>query len=161
MTFFAGRCTSPAVIALLVRSRSISPVRRRERSRRKLPHRRRRRPPHASPPRRPGGEERLLISERTKSSLAVRKTTGATLGNPINIHEAGAIGRASQTAAADDYARNLLPVLRAVRNEGAITLGCNFERAHRAEDTDGSRCTMARLYRSNPFARVQRLEELQ
>jgi hypothetical protein len=34
-------------------------------------------------------KERRLISERTKAALAVRKATGATLGNPINIRQAG------------------------------------------------------------------------
>jgi DNA invertase Pin-like site-specific DNA recombinase len=65
-------------------------------------------------------KERRLISERTKAALAVRKATGATLGNPINIREA--VGRASQTATADDHARSLQPVLRAIRSEGAISL---------------------------------------
>jgi DNA invertase Pin-like site-specific DNA recombinase len=67
-------------------------------------------------------KERRLISERTKAALAVRKATGATLGNPMNIREAGDVGRAAQTATANDYARSLLPVLRAVRSEGAISL---------------------------------------
>ena len=67
-------------------------------------------------------KERRLISERTKAALAVRKAAGGRLGNPINIQQAGTIGRASQTVAADDYARSLLPVLRSVRNEGARTL---------------------------------------
>ena len=38
-------------------------------------------------------KERRLISERTKAALAVRKATGAKLGNPINVREAGDIGR--------------------------------------------------------------------
>jgi hypothetical protein len=41
-------------------------------------------------------KERRLISERTKAALAVRKATGATLGNPINIRQAGDVGRAAQ-----------------------------------------------------------------
>jgi DNA invertase Pin-like site-specific DNA recombinase len=67
-------------------------------------------------------KERRLISERTRAALAVRKAAGGRLGNPINIQQAGTIGQASQTAAADEYARTLLPVLRAVRSEGAISL---------------------------------------
>ena len=67
-------------------------------------------------------KERRLISDRTKAALAVRKASGSKLGNPINIGDAGMIGRASQAAAADEYARSLLPVLRSVRHEGAITL---------------------------------------
>ena len=67
-------------------------------------------------------KERRLISERTRAALAIRKASGGKLGNPINIREAGAMGRASLGAIADEHARNLLPVLRTVRNEGATTL---------------------------------------
>src|SRR6187200_2788888 len=67
-------------------------------------------------------KERRLISERTKAALAVRKASGSKLGNPINIREAGDLGRATLAAAADDHARSLLPVLRTVRNEGSSTL---------------------------------------
>src|SRR5687767_8976493 len=68
-------------------------------------------------------KERRLISERTKAALAVRKATGAKLGNLINVREAGDIGRISLIAAADDHARTLLPLLRALRSEGTITIG--------------------------------------
>jgi DNA invertase Pin-like site-specific DNA recombinase len=67
-------------------------------------------------------KERRLISERTKAALAIRKASGTRLGNPINIREAGQSGRASSVAEADEHARRLLPVLRAVRGEGATTL---------------------------------------
>src|SRR3979411_2069767 len=40
-------------------------------------------------------KERRLISDRTKAALAIRKASGGKLGNPINIREAGAMGRAS------------------------------------------------------------------
>ena len=40
-------------------------------------------------------KERRLISERTKAALAIRKATGSKLGNPINIREAGDMGRAT------------------------------------------------------------------
>ena len=43
-------------------------------------------------------KERRLISERTKAALAIRKASGSKLGNPTNIHEAGALGRASLVA---------------------------------------------------------------
>jgi DNA invertase Pin-like site-specific DNA recombinase len=67
-------------------------------------------------------KERRLISERTKAALAVRKASGSKLGNPINIREAGDMGRATLLAAANHHALNLLPTLRAIRNGGAITL---------------------------------------
>jgi DNA invertase Pin-like site-specific DNA recombinase len=68
-------------------------------------------------------KERRLISERTKAALAIRKAAGGKLGNPTNIHQAGEIGRASLVSAADEQARNLLPVLRMLRAEGTISIG--------------------------------------
>jgi hypothetical protein len=73
--------------------------------------------------------ERRLISDQTKAALAVRKATGAKLGNPINIRAAGDRGRAAAIAAADDYARGLLPVLRAVRAEGSTSIGAVLARS--------------------------------
>jgi DNA invertase Pin-like site-specific DNA recombinase len=57
-------------------------------------------------------KERRLISERTKAALAVRKAAGARLRNPVNIRDAGNIGRVTLAAAADEYAQGLLPILR-------------------------------------------------
>jgi DNA invertase Pin-like site-specific DNA recombinase len=37
-------------------------------------------------------KERRLIGERTRAALAARKEGGATLGNPSNLNEAGALG---------------------------------------------------------------------
>src|SRR5947209_5632366 len=68
-------------------------------------------------------KERRLISERTKAALAISKASGSKLGNPSNIREAGDRGRATLAAAADDHARSLLPLIRTVKAEGAITLG--------------------------------------
>ena len=67
-------------------------------------------------------KERRLISERTKAALAVRKANGGRLGNPTNIREAGEIGRAALTAAADDHARSLLQALRSIQAGGATSL---------------------------------------
>jgi DNA invertase Pin-like site-specific DNA recombinase len=69
-------------------------------------------------------KERRLISERTKAALAVRKATGAKLGNSVNIREAGGIGRTVVVRSADEHARGLLPLLRALRAEGAIYDRC-------------------------------------
>ena len=68
-------------------------------------------------------KERRLISERTKAALAVKRASGARLGNPSNIVAAGDIGRAAAVAAADENARRMLPVLKALRTEGTITIG--------------------------------------
>jgi DNA invertase Pin-like site-specific DNA recombinase len=67
-------------------------------------------------------KERRLISERTKSALAAKKASGAKLGNPRNIALAGATGRAAQTAAADQFAAGLLPIVNAIRATGATSL---------------------------------------
>jgi len=105
-------------------------------------------------------KERRLISERTKAALAVRKASGSALGNPINIQEAGTIGRASPTAAANDYPRSLLPVLRAVRNEGAITLAAisNALTARKIPTIRGARWHVSRV--AALLARAHKLEEL-
>ena len=67
-------------------------------------------------------KERRLISERTKAALAAKKAAGATLGNPVNLAEAGSLGRVTLVESANDFAHLLAPVLRAIRTEGAITL---------------------------------------
>jgi DNA invertase Pin-like site-specific DNA recombinase len=68
-------------------------------------------------------KERRLISERTRAALAVRKASGARLGNPTNIAMAGEAGRASSIACADEFAAKLAPVLRAIRAGGAKGFG--------------------------------------
>src|SRR5689334_21277405 len=67
-------------------------------------------------------KERRLIAERTKAALAAKKSQGTILGNRSNLDQAGDVGRAALIAAADDFAQQLAPVLRAVRSEGATTL---------------------------------------
>jgi DNA invertase Pin-like site-specific DNA recombinase len=67
-------------------------------------------------------KERRLISERTKAALSAKKVNGGKLGNPRNIASAGAIGRAAQVAAADQFVAALAPVVAAIRNTGATTL---------------------------------------
>ncbi len=68
-------------------------------------------------------KERRLISERTKAALAIRKAAGGKLGNPTSIRQAGNIGRATLISAADDHARDLLPLLRSLKAEGTISIG--------------------------------------
>jgi DNA invertase Pin-like site-specific DNA recombinase len=67
-------------------------------------------------------KERRLISERTKAALAARKANGRRLGNPRNIAEAGRLGRKVQIAVADEFTRNVLPVIDALRHSGIVTL---------------------------------------
>jgi DNA invertase Pin-like site-specific DNA recombinase len=66
--------------------------------------------------------ERRLISERTKAALVAKNAAGAALGNPVNLAEAGYLGRVTLIESADDLAHSPAPVLRAVRSEGATTL---------------------------------------
>jgi hypothetical protein len=67
-------------------------------------------------------KERRLISERTRAALAAKRVGGARLGNPTNITSAGALGRSIQVAAADEFVTGLMPVIEAVRRNGAHTL---------------------------------------
>src|SRR5690349_22016596 len=67
-------------------------------------------------------KERRLIAERTKAALAVRKASGARLGNPSNIVRAGELGRSVQTAEADEFVASLLSIIQAIRSTGAVTL---------------------------------------
>ena len=103
-------------------------------------------------------KERRLISERTKAALAVRKASGTKLGNPINIREAGEIGRTALANVADDHARSLLPVLRALRAEGTITIGAITRSLNerRIPTPRGSRWHVSSV--ANLLARAQKLE---
>jgi DNA invertase Pin-like site-specific DNA recombinase len=67
-------------------------------------------------------KERRLISERTTAALQAKKAGGAKLGNPINLRVAGSIGRLAQAQAADEFARNLMPLIQAIRKGGANSL---------------------------------------
>jgi DNA invertase Pin-like site-specific DNA recombinase len=103
-------------------------------------------------------KERRLISERTRAALAIRKASGTKLGNPSNIRQAGESGRSSLINAADDHARGLLPLLRTLRAEGAITIGavtrCLNER--KIPTARGSRWYVSSV--ANLLARAQKLE---
>jgi DNA invertase Pin-like site-specific DNA recombinase len=67
-------------------------------------------------------KERRLIAERTKAALAAKKAAGASLGNLRNLAQAGSIGRTALMDAADEFASGLLPVIQAIRANGALTL---------------------------------------
>ena len=67
-------------------------------------------------------KERRLIGERTRAALAQRKAQGTPLGNRRNPKQAAAIGRQSQSAVADRFAIDVLPIIRAIKAAGAATL---------------------------------------
>ena len=105
-------------------------------------------------------KERRLISERTKAALAVRKANGSKLGNPTNIREAGDLGRATAIAAADDHAMALVPLLRTLRNGGAITIGAITRSLNdrKISTPCGSRWHVSTV--ANLLARAQKFEGL-
>jgi DNA invertase Pin-like site-specific DNA recombinase len=67
-------------------------------------------------------KERRLISERTRAALAAKKAQGAILGNRINLADAQQLGRAAGRAAADQFAANVLPIVRQMQAAGVTTL---------------------------------------
>jgi DNA invertase Pin-like site-specific DNA recombinase len=74
-------------------------------------------------------QEREAISRRTREALAAAKARGQKLGNPNGaaaLRRAGKGTVASRIAAsrnADRHARDLLPVIEALRAEGVTSLG--------------------------------------
>jgi DNA invertase Pin-like site-specific DNA recombinase len=68
-------------------------------------------------------KERRLIAERTRLALAAKKATGARLGNPRNLDQAGAVGRRTLTTEADRFAANVLPIVLEIRALGVRGLG--------------------------------------
>jgi DNA invertase Pin-like site-specific DNA recombinase len=66
-------------------------------------------------------KERALISARTKAALAAKKAGGAKLGNP-RAAEAAIKAHAANRAAADQFAANLLPIVRDIQAAGRTSL---------------------------------------
>ena len=67
-------------------------------------------------------KERRLLAERTKAAPAVRRQAAPSSATDEHTREAGAIGKVTAIAAADDHAESLLPVLQAIRATGAKSL---------------------------------------
>ena len=66
-------------------------------------------------------KERALISARTRAALAAKKAAGAKLGNP-RAAEAAIKAHAANRAAADQFASNVLPVIREIQTAGITSL---------------------------------------
>jgi hypothetical protein len=63
-----------------------------------------------------------MIGEWTRVALAAKKAQGATLGNRTNLAEAQTMGAAANRQAADAFAANVLPVVRALQASGTTTV---------------------------------------
>jgi hypothetical protein len=101
-------------------------------------------------------KERRLISERTKAAQAAKKATGASLGNPSNLAEAGLVGRTMLTEGADAFAGQLAPVVRAIRAEGATTLRAMADALNRRSIKAAGGGTWCPAAVSNVLMRSQR-----
>jgi DNA invertase Pin-like site-specific DNA recombinase len=66
--------------------------------------------------------EREMISQRTKAALAAAKDRGVKLGNPINLSEAQSKSVRVRQDQADQFAANVLPVIKTIQSSGARTL---------------------------------------
>jgi DNA invertase Pin-like site-specific DNA recombinase len=66
-------------------------------------------------------KERALISARTKAALTAKKAGGAKLGNP-RAAEAAVKAHAANRAAADQFASNILPIVRDIQEAGRSSL---------------------------------------
>ena len=66
--------------------------------------------------------EREMISQRTKAALAAAKERGIQLGNPTNLSEARSKSLEARSDQADQFAANVLPVIRSVQSSGTRTL---------------------------------------
>jgi DNA invertase Pin-like site-specific DNA recombinase len=64
--------------------------------------------------------EREMISERTKAALQAAKARGKRLGNP-KLSKAAARGTAAGKAAADQFAANVLPLIREIQASGVTS----------------------------------------
>jgi DNA invertase Pin-like site-specific DNA recombinase len=66
-------------------------------------------------------KERAMIATRTKVALAAAKARGVRLGGP-KLARARKAALATITAAADNHAANVLPIIREIQRAGAATL---------------------------------------
>jgi DNA invertase Pin-like site-specific DNA recombinase len=66
-------------------------------------------------------KERSLISDRTKAALQAAKARGVKLGNP-NLGKAQAKSVATRVKQADDFARNVMPIIEQIKASGAKSL---------------------------------------
>lgn len=63
-----------------------------------------------------------MISERTRSALAIRKGQGALLGSRTNLAEAGKVGAARTAEGAQRFAENVAPIIMQIQGSGVASL---------------------------------------
>lgn len=63
-------------------------------------------------------KERKLIGTRTKDALAAKKAQGVLLGNRTNLHEAQAMGQATNAAKAAAFAAKIVPEIKLLQAQG-------------------------------------------
>jgi DNA invertase Pin-like site-specific DNA recombinase len=66
-------------------------------------------------------KHRAMISARTRVALKAAKERGVKLGGP-KLKEARKVAHASLRAIADQYAANVMPVIREIQRAGATSL---------------------------------------
>ena len=101
-------------------------------------------------------KERALISARTKAALAAKKAAGAKLGNP-RAAEAAPKAHAANRAAADEFASNVLPIVKEIQASGLSTLQAIADalNARGARTARGGRWHSSTVY--NLLVRARRL----
>ncbi|KQQ11538.1 resolvase [Methylobacterium sp. Leaf122] len=94
-------------------------------------------------------QERRYISKRTREALAEKKAAGVQLGNRTNLAVASAEGVASIKAGADEFAANVLPMIRELQGRGlshrAIAEELNVRRVRTARDGSWSATQVQRV----------------
>ncbi len=66
-------------------------------------------------------EQRSRHGRKIKRALTARKAEGVKLGNPVNLREAGEIGRETQIARAEAFAAEVLPIVKEIRAGGVTS----------------------------------------
>ncbi|WP_132251339.1 recombinase family protein [Methylobacterium segetis] len=72
-------------------------------------------------------KERRLIASRTRDALQRKKAAGEILGNLANLAEGHKRGAAANARLADNFAANVMPIVRELQASGRTTLGAIAE----------------------------------
>jgi len=64
----------------------------------------------------------LILLLALKASLSTAKERSVKLGNPVNLEEASKKGVAARKAKADQFAANILPIIKEIKAAGVTTV---------------------------------------